>query len=440
MHVRKLERMNITEYRLRDHRFIPSSSTAAQGFIGCRCLALGWFFQGRPEERFEEFALADAQISSENKATQRVIPMIQGAIRDDRYVDGRGIAFNNLVDILRGRGHKAKPDVYYGARPEQLDREVRKNLSSYIEPSSTDSRPYAPNFFVEAKGPKGSAGVGLDQACFAGAVGARGMHSLQTYGQDHPTYDNKAYTITSTYHAGTLKIYAHHPSQPDSPASQPEYYINQVKAWALTSDRETLLKGVTAFRNAEGWTEAQRNAAIEYANVVARAKAQANEDETEDEDEDENENESDDEDELAGASLPDPVISSFASQSPFSTSHNTYSGNHKAHQEPETSADELALDLKTTSKRPKRGKHSRRPTRNAGRSSSRHSSAVAASQQAGRWAWTNGAFQCYEDRTLLQSQNSVPGDVWVYYEHGRPDGGGKQWRRWLSTTGQMQYQ
>jgi hypothetical protein len=41
--------------------------------------------------------------------------------------------------------------------------------------------PIAPNFFLAAKGPDGSAAVAKRQACYDGALGERGMHSLQSY-------------------------------------------------------------------------------------------------------------------------------------------------------------------------------------------------------------------------------------------------------------------
>src|SRR5579859_7386950 len=33
--------------------------------------------------------------------------------------------------------------------------------------------------------------------------------------------DNKAYTFSSTYHDGTLKMYSHHPAQPSRPGESP---------------------------------------------------------------------------------------------------------------------------------------------------------------------------------------------------------------------------
>jgi hypothetical protein len=39
----------------------------------------------------------------------------------------------------------------------------------------------------------------------------------------------------------------------DAPVGPPEYYMTQVKAFAVTSDRETFIQGATAFRNARDW-------------------------------------------------------------------------------------------------------------------------------------------------------------------------------------------
>jgi hypothetical protein len=56
--------------------------------------------------------------------------------------------------------------------------------------------------FLEVKGPDGSAAVARRQACYDGALGARGMHKLQAFGQSAPTYDNNEYTVASVYYNG----------------------------------------------------------------------------------------------------------------------------------------------------------------------------------------------------------------------------------------------
>ena len=126
------------------------------------------------------------------------------------------------------------------------------------------------NFFLTAKKSDESVAEAKRQACYDGALGARGIHALQSYGRDKPVYDNNAYTITSTYHDGTLKLYTIHPLKPTRPGSRPEYVMTQLKAFALTSDPETFRQGATAFRNGRDLAKEWRDGFIEAANKRVR--------------------------------------------------------------------------------------------------------------------------------------------------------------------------
>ena len=221
-----------------------------------------------PNEKFREFKRADAHVSKENKATKTVIPIIEGKTADDKCVEG-DVLFTNLTPLTNNMLTAAKPDLYYGARPEQLDRRVRDELSSHIIPSTQDDLPIAPNFFLAAKGPNGTAAVARRQACYDGALGARGMYSLQSYGEEEPVYNNNAYTITSIYSDGQLKLYTSHPTEPTSPGGRPEYCMNQLRSFAMTNTAETFRQGATAYRNARDWTKEQRDEAIRRANEAA---------------------------------------------------------------------------------------------------------------------------------------------------------------------------
>ncbi|OAA43246.1 hypothetical protein NOR_04613 [Metarhizium rileyi] len=75
------------------------------------------------------------------------------------------IPFNNLSHLTDGSLVAGNPDVYYGARPEQLQQELRKQLSNKIEPSTQDYLPVVPNFFLQVKGSDGSLSVASRQAC-----------------------------------------------------------------------------------------------------------------------------------------------------------------------------------------------------------------------------------------------------------------------------------
>ena len=317
------------------------------------------------EEKFRDFRRANARATSGQKASVEVIPIIQRATSNPKLV-GRNIPFYNLNPMMAGTHHSAKPKIYYGARPEQLDRairedseeeddkKIRKKLGKYIVPSSIDNRPIAPNFFVEVKSENAAGRVAMHQACFAGAVGARGIHKLQTYGQTVPTYDNKAYTLSATYYAGALTIYAHHLGQPNGPGTKPKYYMKLLNAYAMTGNRESFRQGVTAFRNGVDWAEKQRNAAIKHAQAVAnRVTNDDNTDEEEDEENADEDNETaDEEDEIAdeedeeNADEEDKIDDeddevTVAAKSPFSTEQIIPRRSRVAYQESDTSADEL---------------------------------------------------------------------------------------------------
>lgn len=105
-----------------------------------------------------------------------MIPIIEGKTADDKCVEG-DVLFTNLTPLTNNMLTAAKPDLYYGARPEQLDRRVRDELSGHIIPSTQDDLPIAPNFFLAAKGPNGTAAVARRHACYDGALGSGHVQS-----------------------------------------------------------------------------------------------------------------------------------------------------------------------------------------------------------------------------------------------------------------------
>ncbi|EDN10992.1 predicted protein [Histoplasma mississippiense (nom. inval.)] len=104
------------------------------------------------EDRFEDFREADAYASKEKPVTNSVVPILDGDVGDPKCVGGDYL-FGNLAPLTDGTLAQAKPDHFYGARPEQLDRQIRNELSDHIIPSTQDDLPMVPNFFLEAKGP-----------------------------------------------------------------------------------------------------------------------------------------------------------------------------------------------------------------------------------------------------------------------------------------------
>ena len=214
---------------------------------------------------FKNFKQKNSRVISEGKVMRTVFSTIAGNADIPNEGD---LVFTQLESVTNGVTVNAKPDFYDGALPEDIDQRVREDLRPYIVPSRHQHAPAAPNFFTEAKPPKGGADVAKRQACYDGALGARAMHKLQTYGQDEPVFDNNAYTMTTTYHDGTLKIYTTHVT-PSGPGGSPEYHMGQIDTWGLTGNPDTCRRGLTAFRNGRDWAQDQRNRFILAANERA---------------------------------------------------------------------------------------------------------------------------------------------------------------------------
>lgn len=118
-----------------------------------------------------------------------VIPTILGKGARPQALQ-RNILFNNLIPLTDGTITQPKPDIYYGARPKELSRPIRDALGHYIMPSTIQGKPLAPNFFIEVKGPNGSAAVATRQVRYDGAIGSRAIHSLQNY-EEKLQYDGQ---------------------------------------------------------------------------------------------------------------------------------------------------------------------------------------------------------------------------------------------------------
>ncbi|KAI8724318.1 hypothetical protein NCS52_00000600 [Fusarium sp. LHS14.1] len=217
------------------------------------------------QDDFKKFKRTDAHATKESQVATSVMPIIGGDPGDTKCIAG-DVPFTNLEHLTDGSLVCAKPDLYYGAQPEQLHPKLRQELNNFVVPSTQSDLPIMPNNFVEIKGPDGSLSVATRQALYDGACGARGYHSVQALGAPELPFDNRAYTLTSTYHGGQLKMFAHHPIQPLTPGEQPGYVMTQLKAFAMTNDINTFRQGAAAFRNGRDWAKTQRDQAIAQAN------------------------------------------------------------------------------------------------------------------------------------------------------------------------------
>ncbi|KAI1148203.1 hypothetical protein F4825DRAFT_434825 [Nemania diffusa] len=221
-----------------------------------------------PDSIFRDFRQKN-KTKSEGTVMRNVIPLIAGSA--DIPNEGH-LPFTNLESLTNETTVKPAPDYFDGARMKDVHTQVRHDLTKTIIPTKHADVPVAPNFFLEAKAPRGGADVALRQAGYDGAYGAHAMHGLQNYGKEEPVYDNNAYAFSSTYHAGTgtLQLYAHHTTAPTTPGERPEYHMTQLDSYGMTGNPKTFVEGATAFRNARDLAERHRDSFIEAANSRAR--------------------------------------------------------------------------------------------------------------------------------------------------------------------------
>ncbi|MCJ1312897.1 hypothetical protein MMC25_006573 [Agyrium rufum] len=76
-----------------------------------------------------KFVMADAHAKKEDQFSKHVIPFIEGNIQDAACVSGN-LQFRNLRPLIDGYFVSGNPNLYYGARPEQLNRRIREDLNN----------------------------------------------------------------------------------------------------------------------------------------------------------------------------------------------------------------------------------------------------------------------------------------------------------------------
>lgn len=224
------------------------------------------------KEDFKDFVRVQEAAKKERKIMSDVIPIIEGKGRLSRCM-AANVGFLNLDHLTDGTICKVKPDLYHGACPEKLHRQVREDLKGQIISSTQLDLPIVPSFFLEVKGSDRTDAVLSRQATYCAAIGARGVQSLRRYRTLEPEYDNKAYVLAATYISGHLRIYACHPVATSASDGRSGYVMTQLNGWSLTGNVEDFCKAVAGYRNARDWAKEQRDHFIEQANEVARKEA-----------------------------------------------------------------------------------------------------------------------------------------------------------------------
>lgn len=252
-------------YRHPDNRRIskPDNWNEINAVLGQRRRSVSPRFS---EEDHDVFKQKNNDALGEKKVMSSVFPIITG---DADIPSEEDKLFGNLESFAYGITD-AKPDFFDGSRPAQLDPRVREDLGHFIVPSKQGIVPILPNFFAEGKGPDGSLAVARRQALYDGTLGARAIHRIQSYGRKL-IYDNNAYTITSIYHSGVLRLYTTHPTPSTHPGRSTDYHMVPLRSYLLDDLAYSFREGVIALRNAREWAREKRDLFIQSANETAKA-------------------------------------------------------------------------------------------------------------------------------------------------------------------------
>jgi hypothetical protein len=241
-------------------------------------------------DHFINFIAVNHKVKTEIEAISSVFPKIRGSEDDLTFASGQNILFNHLHPLAPDIAD-AKPDYFTGANIDQIQQRVRAELGKYIIPSNNNSRPAAPNFFTEIKGPDGNLEKCNRQLVQDLSTGARAMHTLQIYGHES-FYDGKAYTFGATFMStnAQLSLYAMHPSAPmdgnaedgnamdgnvkdgnvkdgnvkdgNAKDGKPQYHTTCLAYYRLTMNAKTCREGIAAWRNLRDMAREKRNELI----------------------------------------------------------------------------------------------------------------------------------------------------------------------------------
>ncbi|KAB8337285.1 hypothetical protein FH972_021586 [Carpinus fangiana] len=221
----------------------------------------------RQKRQFDRFSRACSDAKDENEITAIVLRELdfQDLLRGPNEV------FNNVCmhHPISPKISSSQPDRYCGEKKSSIPFSVSTALLKYIQPSTSADCLLAPNFFLEFKGPKGTAAVCKRQAFHNGAIGAQAMHMMRQHIDipEKTLFDAKAYTITITIEASTaISIYSTHVTQQidahqnikRAPENSLSYHIVEIGTYHLRSSVESFVEGLSALSNAHSWARRQR--------------------------------------------------------------------------------------------------------------------------------------------------------------------------------------
>ena len=213
------------------------------------------------EVAFEAFQQINEDALIENKVMSKVFSIIVDTTDISLQ---KNLSFENLKDLTNDFITKIQPDFYDESRSVDLDKRIQEELGPYIVSSTNTVSSCVLNFYTKRKDLNDNTTVCKNQALYDDALRVRKIHELQSYVDSETTYNNNAYTITSTYHddSSDLTIYSTHSTSFKDSQNSIEYCMTQFKEWKMTNISKPFRQEAIALRNARNWAKEKREELI----------------------------------------------------------------------------------------------------------------------------------------------------------------------------------
>lgn len=225
------------------------------------------FFSQFIEIVFEIFQQINEDALIENKVMSKMFLIIVDTVD---IFSQENLWFTNLKDLINDFIIKTQSDFYDKTRSEELNKQIREDLESYIVPLTNAVALCLLNFFIENKDFKELTDVCKNQAMYDEALDVWRIHELWSYIDSKTTFDNNAYTIASTYHSSELLImYTTHSVKSTNSKNSIEYCMTQLNFYAMTENSDSFRQEADAWRNDRKYMNANRKTFIAAANAKA---------------------------------------------------------------------------------------------------------------------------------------------------------------------------
>ena len=214
-------------------------------------------------QSFERFKELNAT-SSNNAAEKFIIPFLTGHRRQSCCMS----PFNRCIfrPALDGYIYLPTLDLDSGSKHELVNQAILKEYRPLLSPRRFQDLFIAPNLILEVASPRESMRTLMRGACYHGSLAAEFIIKLRMLSMSDSLGDGNAYSFTSTFHNGTLKIFTTCIIGSRDRSSPGGFHTTLLGTWAMTDSIRGYQEAVICLRNISAFANAKRALFIESAN------------------------------------------------------------------------------------------------------------------------------------------------------------------------------